>query len=212
MLLAAFALFPNGCISDRGDICRTNSDCASGFCSASGFCDRECKDDRDCVCGSYCGASCGLCLRDDGAGPATCYALRRGLSTQDVLGACRVSPPAPTDTGGASGEGDATTTGGAATSGNRGDDPEELVNHCSLAPLDQPKCLESLPVGGNATVSVFLPTGGTDGTPGGRESTGGADGGVAGDGGAETGGAGATAVGGVGGTGGGATNSGGTGG
>jgi hypothetical protein len=54
-----------------------------------GYCRAECVRDQDCPCGSTCAPSCGICIRDDLRGPATCFPFANGLATTDVLGACR---------------------------------------------------------------------------------------------------------------------------
>lgn len=87
-LVAATLL--DGCIPRWSDECSRKTDCAGGaFCNGNGFCESECSRDPDCPCGSFCAVSCGICVRVDLAGPATCHPFRRGLSTDDVLGACR---------------------------------------------------------------------------------------------------------------------------
>jgi hypothetical protein len=88
---AAIALLSaDACVPDRPASCRTPSDCQSGICNLQGFCESECTQDRDCPCGAHCATVCGLCVRDDGLGPATCFAFERGLTTDLVLGTCRV--------------------------------------------------------------------------------------------------------------------------
>lgn len=91
---------PFGCIGPR-DSCERHSDCASGICSANGYCQTECKANRDCPCGAHCEASCGVCIRDDGAGAATCFAFHHGVGRDEVLGACGLGAPetSPTEAG-----------------------------------------------------------------------------------------------------------------
>lgn len=86
----AGATSTNGCIPPRTNECRVQSDCGgSGICSLRGYCVRECEEHQDCPCGAFCAPGCGLCLRDDRGGAATCFARREGLTTDDVLGVCR---------------------------------------------------------------------------------------------------------------------------
>lgn len=77
------------CIHHRPQSCQRQSDCAGEICSSRGFCTHECKKDVDCPCGSICATSCGICIRADQAGPATCFAFQAGLDTPTLLGACR---------------------------------------------------------------------------------------------------------------------------
>lgn len=84
----------SGCVSNPADSCLYHSDCQrdgkKGVCAANGFCERECVDDSDCPCGSFCASGCGLCITDDLAGSATCFAQDRGLSSTEIItGACR---------------------------------------------------------------------------------------------------------------------------
>ncbi|HYO96149.1 MAG TPA: hypothetical protein VER33_16635, partial [Polyangiaceae bacterium] len=79
------------CVGSRPKQCSSLGDCDGGFCNSRGYCQRECSSGRDCPCGSSCAADCGICVRDDGAGPATCFAFRNGLSQDDVLGVCRAA-------------------------------------------------------------------------------------------------------------------------
>jgi hypothetical protein len=84
---------PAACVGVRPLECGSHSDCQTGgqgqFCNGRGFCESECHADTDCPCGSFCARSCGLCIRNDLAGPATCFAFERGLTTTETLGACR---------------------------------------------------------------------------------------------------------------------------
>ena len=87
-------LTASACVSNPADSCRYHSDCQrdgkAGVCAANGFCERECMTDTDCPCGSFCASSCGICLTDDLAAPATCFAQERGLASDEVIsGACR---------------------------------------------------------------------------------------------------------------------------
>lgn len=78
--------------------CSNNSDCLLatdperqiGICSARGFCRSECDADEDCPCGSYCADGCGVCIRDDRAGPATCFGADNAYSTAELLSVCAV--------------------------------------------------------------------------------------------------------------------------
>jgi hypothetical protein len=148
------------CVGKRGHTCYVNSDCESGsFCADSGFCDSECRADRDCPCGSHCEAGCGLCVRDDLQGPATCFPYQRGLDTNEVLGVCAVKPTTTTQSG----------------AGGAGPDEERLC-----APnASQPQCLASPPSGGSAGSGGVSGSGGSGGQGGAEEPTGG----TAGDGG-----------------------------
>lgn len=58
-----------------------------GFCSGFGACMRECEQDRDCPCGAFCAQGCGVCLRANDHGPATC--ATRPLPDTEVMGLCR---------------------------------------------------------------------------------------------------------------------------
>jgi hypothetical protein len=80
------------CVGHRPESCSSQSDCKLGFCSANGFCEHECSRDNDCPCGAYCSTNCGICITLKGTGPATCFAINRGLSTEEILGACRTNP------------------------------------------------------------------------------------------------------------------------
>lgn len=85
----AAGFIPVACVGDPPNSCRLSSDCGAGaFCDGSGFCYSECRRDADCPCGSTCTASCGICVRDDQRGPATCLPFQHGLTTAEVLGAC----------------------------------------------------------------------------------------------------------------------------
>ena len=77
--------------TSRAKECSSNSECSTGFCGLRGFCTAECHADTECPCGAFCATACGICLRHDLAGPATCFAFRQGLSTADVLGVCRAA-------------------------------------------------------------------------------------------------------------------------
>ncbi|HJL17295.1 MAG TPA: hypothetical protein RMH99_16630 [Sandaracinaceae bacterium LLY-WYZ-13_1] len=94
LLTGAFSL---GC--EPATPCRNNSDCLLaegdggtriGICSARGFCRTECRDDGDCPCGSFCAAGCGVCIRNDRAGPATCFGYDNFQSSGQLLGVCLV--------------------------------------------------------------------------------------------------------------------------
>lgn len=146
------------CIGVRPAVCEGNSDCGSGaVCGGAGFCISECTAASDCPCGAFCAQSCGLCLRTDFAGPATCFAYQNGLDTTGVLGACRsdigdASTPAaagpvgladgPLGNVGASAEGG----GGAPVAdgaGSVGSATEARV--CDQPPISLPSCLQSPP-------------------------------------------------------------------
>lgn len=134
---------PQACIGDRPVTCRTSSDCESSFCADSGFCDRECREHIDCPCGSVCATSCGLCVRLDGRGPATCFALSRGLDTNEVLGACREHQLSQE------------------TLGEGGD-----TGTCDEEPPTLPVCLGSPPSEGETTTSTATSSGGAGGEGG----------------------------------------------
>jgi hypothetical protein len=77
------------CIGGRPQTCTVTADCGAGsVCGTEGFCVAECQSSRDCPCGGFCATGCGLCVRFDLAGPATCFAFQEGLTTSDVLSAC----------------------------------------------------------------------------------------------------------------------------
>jgi hypothetical protein len=85
------AVIAQGCVVHE-ERCTRNAECddyRAGFCSKSGFCTKECVRSIDCPCGSICATGCGICLRVDFSGPATCFPYREGLSTEEVLGTCR---------------------------------------------------------------------------------------------------------------------------
>ena len=92
VMLATIAVV-SACIGTRPQTCGTHGECAGGICNAQGFCETECSVSKDCPCGSLCRPSCGLCVRVDLAGPATCFAFQRGLNTPGVLGVCRADIP-----------------------------------------------------------------------------------------------------------------------
>lgn len=100
LLLGAMLGVTSSCVADRPEKCIYTSDCSDhSFCDSQGFCQRECLEHRDCPCGSFCASSCGICLRNDdlGQGPATCFPLRNGLTTADVLGVCRADLATPVE-------------------------------------------------------------------------------------------------------------------
>lgn len=78
------------CAGKRRDSCSRLGDCDDGICSSMGFCEAECAKDEDCPCGSFCSTGCGVCLTNLGNGPATCFAITRGLTPEEILGACPV--------------------------------------------------------------------------------------------------------------------------
>jgi hypothetical protein len=96
--LVGSCLVVPSCIAHRPDKCSESSDCTDGFCNARGFCESECTANIDCPCGSWCATSCGICIRDDLKGPATCEPSGHGLSTKDVLGVCREAIAAHVET------------------------------------------------------------------------------------------------------------------
>jgi hypothetical protein len=78
------------CIGDHPKACTESSECQpGGICDGQGFCTHECRQDADCPCGSSCNRSCGICLRNDTGGLATCFAIERNVSVKEALGACR---------------------------------------------------------------------------------------------------------------------------
>lgn len=107
-LALAGVLGPAGCIGERPEKCTYHSDCRDSFCSAQGFCVSECDQDRDCPCGSVCVKGCGLCVREDGAGLATCFAINRGVSAAEALGSCVLPPQSANGAAGAAGQTEST--------------------------------------------------------------------------------------------------------
>jgi hypothetical protein len=185
-LIWAALLVPvaHGCIGDRSSRCELSSDCDSGFCSDSGFCDQECRNNADCPCGSTCETSCGICVRLDGTGPATCFPFERGLNTEEVLGVCRFrmpQPVMPTESGeprageggsaGSAAGGGAGGDAGRAGDGAAGGGGEREHDVCELPPVSQPMCLESRPV-----PSMGGSSGGGAGGTGGSSMSGGMSG------------------------------------
>jgi hypothetical protein len=149
LVIGLVVLFCSGqsCIASRGSTCSLQSDCQSQgqFCAGSGFCQAECRADVDCPCGSHCAVTCGICVRNDLLGPATCVAFQSGLSTNDVLGACSVVPPT------------------AAADAGQGD------GRLCMPQVTQPSCVTSPPVaaagsggsGGGEAGTVGMSEGGT---------------------------------------------------
>ena len=82
-----------GCIGNRPRRCEQHSDCLpyDSVCSTRGFCAQECTRSEDCPCGSYCAEGCGICIRSDNVGAATCFASDTGLTAAETLGVCRPS-------------------------------------------------------------------------------------------------------------------------
>ena len=89
LYLASAALALGACIGNHPKACMRNSECPGAICDGQGFCAQECVRDSDCPCGAVCDTSCGLCLRADNGGIATCFAANRNLSVREALGACR---------------------------------------------------------------------------------------------------------------------------
>ncbi len=149
-------LIAPGCVGERAERCSRHTDCETSICSTQGYCEQECQSDRDCPCGSSCSSTCGLCLvnGEDGVqGPATCYAIDKGLSVEEVLGVCRsvdVADAGASSNGGGAGAGDsAPVHGGAAAL-------------CALAPVTVAQCLARLPADSTPVVA----TGGAGGAAG----------------------------------------------
>lgn len=92
-LLAPVALAGAGC--EPAYRCTRNEDCTSGgvrgVCSSRGFCRTECESDVDCPCNAFCAEPCGVCIRNDLGGPATCFAEDHFLS-EEILGVCLRDP------------------------------------------------------------------------------------------------------------------------
>lgn len=107
----------------RAAACTSDAECTVGFCNVRGFCESECHVDADCPCGSFCARSCGICLRNDRTGPATCFPFRHGLDTAAVLGVCRFE------------DGGVVETPTAASDGGV----------CNPDPIDEPSCVQSPP-------------------------------------------------------------------
>ncbi len=92
------ALLVSAC--EPANPCRNNSDCVlraadgsptdmrAGVCTMRGFCRRECEEHTDCPCGSFCASTCGLCMRNDGLGSATCFGHDNSYSDGELLGLC----------------------------------------------------------------------------------------------------------------------------
>lgn len=100
--LAALSLWGPACIGNHPKSCTQSGDCQpGGLCDGQGFCTHECRSNVDCPCGSSCNRSCGLCLRVDTGGLATCFAIDRNVSINEALGACRNPSPAPAPRDGA---------------------------------------------------------------------------------------------------------------
>jgi hypothetical protein len=128
-------VLPLGCVGSRPNSCRLNSDCATGsFCDGDGFCYQECRKDSDCPCGSTCSGACGICVRDDHLGPATCVPFQHGLTTAEVLGAClrSTSGPAPAASEGSAGENEMASV-------------DASTRQCPLVIPTLPLCLPSPP-------------------------------------------------------------------
>jgi hypothetical protein len=88
--LAVLSLWGPACVGDHPKSCTQSGDCQpGGVCDGQGFCTHECRTNVDCPCGSACNRSCGLCLRADTGGLATCFAVDRNVSVNEALGACR---------------------------------------------------------------------------------------------------------------------------
>jgi hypothetical protein len=120
LLLAAVVLgVPSACVGPRST-CDRQSDCTNSLCSANGYCQSECRGDSDCPCGSHCVTACGACIRNDGAGAATCFPFQNGVGRDAVLGACGLGPPA-------------------ASRANDGGNDNGI---CATAPLTLPECVE----------------------------------------------------------------------
>jgi hypothetical protein len=190
LLLTIGGLLPPACIGERPGSCSTQSDCATGqFCGGSGFCETECRQDFDCPCGSKCALGCGICLRDDGLGPATCFPFQRGIGTDEVLGACRNR---------AAGSGNAGSLDASENTSAEGGEGNSIPRNCPLKLATIPSCVLSPPAqplpdagpimdaAGGAPVDMDASSAGTGGTPsGGAPDTGGSNaGGTSGTGGA----------------------------
>lgn len=151
------------CIGDRPATCDRQSDCVGpSICTSEGFCETECTTNADCPCGSTCTVSCGVCIRTDRQGPATCFAFHRGLATVEVLGACGVDPAD-------AGLDDETTVpsspNNASSSVDAGDGGQ-----CDLPPVSAPLCKDSPPLNdaaaeADATADVDAAAAGNESAP-----------------------------------------------
>ncbi len=92
---AAISLHLTSCIGSRPRTCSNQSDCSSlgAVCDGHGFCATECTTDGDCPCNSFCAAGCGICVRNDLAGTATCFGQNRDMTPEAILHACGVREP-----------------------------------------------------------------------------------------------------------------------
>ena len=97
LALALVFLASNACIGNRPRRCEAQSDCLAqgAVCSTRGYCEKECSTSEDCPCGSYCAEGCGLCIRADNTGAATCFPSDNGLTVNETLGVCRPSLKPP---------------------------------------------------------------------------------------------------------------------
>lgn len=94
--LTMLAALVAACIGNHPKTCSRSGECQpGGICDGQGFCARECACDADCPCGSTCSPICGLCLRRDTGGLATCFAVDRNVRVNEALGACRGSFGSP---------------------------------------------------------------------------------------------------------------------
>ena len=133
VVMAAIAMggviWASACVKSHEPPCSRQSDCSGGtICSGVGFCESECANQSDCLPGSFCAPGCGICIRNDLQGPATCFAQSRGLSDAEVFQACGALKDAGvTDASVSSGalpscSGNGGTTGAAGAAGSAGND------------------------------------------------------------------------------------------
>ena len=139
-LLAAMALLVACIGTSRAKSCSFTSECESSICNIRGFCESECRTNADCPCGAFCATTCGVCLRNDRRGPASCFAFRHGYDTNAVLGACLAGRSLEGSNGDATTEDDA-----AAVSASS---PEAAASGTGPCQLVEPVCKESPPLDG----------------------------------------------------------------
>ena len=167
------------CIGQRPQVCQSNADCAFGtVCGGDGFCTWECAASNDCPCGSFCSPSCGLCIRNDFRGPATCFAFQNGLDTDAVRGACRADFPDGNQGAAATNGGvpvpqmapnDAqlseSSTGDASLATDSGDGAVALSTgsddsgECTLPLLTLPMCVSSPPIDAQPVIDSTIESG-----------------------------------------------------
>jgi hypothetical protein len=178
------------CVGTTSRPCRTQTDCETdgqdGFCTNGGFCARECVRDTDCPCGSFCAVGCGLCIRDDCAGAATCFANDRGLDNETVLGVCRDERCRPSGVDASTGPTDAGVVGAGdagAIDARDGGSPDAGVPDgsaqedsgagrriCDVAPAVLPMCVHAAQLDAGAPVASVPTDAGATETDGGPDA------------------------------------------